>query len=272
MPDNAFDLAYLLKLPPKKAIAYFKAKDLALTWDWEDLWQAGHTRFFTVAKCMRMDVLQDIHDELLKAQEQGLPFQQFKKNLTPMLQAKGWWGYKFVSKPDGTLEKVLEGSPRRLETIYRTNMQSAFMAGRWKAFEENVKSRPYYQYVAVMDSKTRPAHRLLHGKVFRHDDIFWKTHWPPLDFRCRCRARALSEADIKERGLSVESGEGNIVWKDVVVSQKNGEVRPVAFYHDPTTDREIPTGPGFSYNPGMTDFKADLDKYSPDIKASLTRR
>ncbi|GAB4442534.1 MAG: hypothetical protein OHK0040_13580 [bacterium] len=126
---------------------------------------------------------------------------------------------------------------------------------------ENVDNRPYWQYVAVLDSKTRPAHRALHGKIFRYDDPFWNTHYPPLGFNCRCRVRALSQSDIDKKGLSVDSAEGRITWEDVLVSKKTGEYQSVAVYRDPATGMKIPTDVGWSYNPGQSAWFPDLDKY-----------
>jgi SPP1 gp7 family putative phage head morphogenesis protein len=171
-------------LPPEKAIEFLQKKGDALSWDWTDVWQEQHARAFTVAKCTRMDVLQDIRGELQKAIEGGLPFKEFKKNLTPMLKAKGWWGKQTITGPDGTEQKVQLGSPYRLRTIYQTNMQSALMAGRWQGHEETALDRPYLEYIAVLDSRTRPTHKALHGLVFRIDDPFWNTHYPPLDWNC----------------------------------------------------------------------------------------
>ena len=183
MPEP-IDLAYAIGLPPHEAIEYFEAKGYKITWNWYDLWEQAHAKAFTVAKVMRMDILMDIREMINKALKEGITFEQFKKELEPKLRAKGWWGVKFVSHPDGKVERIVEGTPWRLETIFRTNMQSAYMAGRYKAFMENVDDRPYWQYVAVLDRKTRPAHRALHGKVFRYDDPFWQTHFPPNGFNC----------------------------------------------------------------------------------------
>jgi len=130
---------------------------------------------------------------------------------------------------------------------------------------ENVDSRPYWQYVAVLDSRTRPAHKALHGMVFRYDDPFWQTHYPPLGFNCRCRVRALSKKDIDEKGLPVSSAEGKITWEDALVSKKTGEIKPVAVYKDPLTGMKIPTDVGFSYNPGEASWFPDLDKYPYDV-------
>jgi len=78
-------------------------------------------------------------------------------------------------------------------------------ARRRQQQEENIDSRPYWMYVAVIDPSTRPEHAALHGRVFRHDDAFWKTHYPPNGAGCRCRVRALTEAQVKTKGIVVES-------------------------------------------------------------------
>lgn len=74
--------------------------------------------------------------------------------------------------------------------------------------EENADSRPYWMYVAVIDPSTRPAHAAMHGRVFRYDDPTWQTHYPPLESGCRCRVRALTERQVHERGLLVETTTG----------------------------------------------------------------
>lgn len=268
MPDET-SLKYAIGLSPKKAIEYFKSKGYTFSWNWYDTWQEAHAKAFTVAKAMRMDILQDIRDMLQKALKEGITFKEFKKELEPRLKAKGWWGRVMVADETGATQVQL-GSPYRLKTIYQTNMQTAYMAGRYKMFMENVDSRPYWQYVAVMDRRTRPAHAALNGKVFRYDDPFWKTHYPPLGFNCRCRVEALSEQDIEREGLpkppKPEDTERRITWKDVLINKHTGELRQVAVYHDPTTGMKIATDPGWSYNPGLVSWFPDVWRWDQDLR------
>ena len=71
-------------------------------------------------------------------------------------------------------------------------MQVAYQTGRYKTQVDNIDNRPYGQYVAVLDSKTRPEHAQLHGLIFWHDAPFWNSFYPPNGWRCRCRVNALS--------------------------------------------------------------------------------
>jgi len=206
------DLSYAIGLPPEQAIKYFQAKGYQITWDWHEMWQEAHAKAFTVAKVSRLDLLQDIRGAVDKALVNGTTLADFRKELEPIMKAQGWWGRAPVTGAQ-------LGSPHRLETIFRTNLQTAYSAGRYKEAKENADDRPYWQYIAVMDIRTRPAHAALNGKIFRHDDVFWDTHHPPLGFRCRCRTRAFTEKDIAKKGLKVLSGEGDMVTKTVEVGR-----------------------------------------------------
>ncbi|MDI9559691.1 MAG: phage minor head protein [Pseudomonadota bacterium] len=251
------DLSYAIGLPPEKAIEYFASKGLKTTLDWQSLWQESHIKAFTIAGAAKLDILQNVKDELDNALHKGIPLQEFKDSLIPRLQALGW------------LSSSPEKMPYRLENIYRTNMQTAFQAGRYREMMENVKDRPYWQYVAVMDSRTRPAHAALNNKIFRYDDPFWKSFYPPNGFQCRCRVRTFSEKDIEERNLTVESGKDNIVWEEKPIG--GGYTKPTAAYIDPKTGEKYFTDAGWSYNPGERFWEKDLRRYDKDIRAAFEK-
>lgn len=71
----------------------------------------------------------------------------------------------------------------QVDNIYRTNTSLAYGAGQMQKMIQVSDDFPYWKYSATMDSKTRPDHAALHGKIFRTGDF---TFWPPIGFRCRC--------------------------------------------------------------------------------------
>ena len=190
-------------LAPKDAVAYFRAKGAHLSWNWTDTETERHATSFTVAKVTSFDVLQAIHNEVDRAISQGRTFAQFKDALKPRLQELGWWGKKEVLDIDtGEITKAQLGSTRRLRTIFQANVQSAYMAGRYKRYRENVDHRPWWQYVAILDNRTREAHEALSGKVWHWDDPIWETIWPPNGFNCRCRVTALTNQELERKGIT----------------------------------------------------------------------
>ena len=181
------ELKLLFKLSPALAVRHFRKKGNTFTWDWYDIWQDAHQRSFTVAKVVNEKILNDIREAVDKALAEGKTFRDFQKELKPILQKRGWWGEQIVVDSNGVAEKVQLGSMYRLKTIYSVNMQTAYMSGRHKTQLDNVDNRPYWEYVAVLDSRTRPEHAQLNGMVFRYDDPFWHSFYPPNGWRCRCR-------------------------------------------------------------------------------------
>lgn len=251
MPNN-FDLSALFGLAPEKAIEYSRAKGYAITWSWKDLWQEAQARSFTVAKVMRNDILQDIRGALDDALKNGTTLREFEKTLTPVLQAKGWWGKtEHTDTLTGEVTTAQLGSPRRLKTIYQTNMQTAYMAGRYKSQVASADSHPYWQYVAVLDSRTRPAHRAMHGRVFKYDDGLWGAMYPPNGFNCRCRVSAMSAAEVESEGYMPESSDGRLI--DHEIPLKDGTTATVKALRIKVDGQDKLFAPdaGWSYNPAQ---------------------
>lgn len=222
-------------LPPDEALQWFRSKGYQLTEGWQDMWQEEHAKAFTVAKATQLDVLADIRQAVDDALSQGLPLAQFKKQLTPVLQKKGWWGEK--EDPE-TGEVVQLGSARRLRTIYETNLRMAHAAGRWERIERTAQTRPYLRYVAILDGRERDEHRKWHGTILPWDHPWWKTHNPPNGWGCRCKIMQLSERDLERYGLKV--------------SAKAPPSPMVQFERKDGARIFVPKGvsPGFAYNPG----------------------
>lgn len=265
MPKKPVDLFFAFRREPEAAVKYFQSKGRVLTGDWHEMLGEAHARAFTVAQVAKMDILQDIRGAVDQAISDGQTFREFRKNLEPTLKKKGWWGKeKRIDKKTGKERTVQLGSPRRLETIYRTNLRTSYAAGREEHFQRNKKQRPHGQYVAILDPKTRDEHRRLHKKTFPLDDPFWDSFTPPLGFNCRCRKRALSEAAVKRRGIKVLSSEGRMVREDRLVSESTGELRKVNGYRLPGGRKVFPQV-GFDNNPWKAAWQPDLDKYDYDI-------
>ena len=123
------------------------------------------------------------------------------------LRKAGWWGAETRTRPDGSTYEVLLGSPYRVRTILRTNIQTAYSAGRYRRQRETIAALPYWRYSAVLDARTRPSHREMDGVVYRADHPIWRRIYPPNGFNCRCSIRALTEREVRARGLNVLKGE-----------------------------------------------------------------
>lgn len=276
-PVTPAELAALMNQPPESAVKFFEAKGLALTWNWHDQWQDAHSRAFTVAKLARLDILQDIRDGINQALAAGDTEAWFQKRMGALLQQKGWWGKKIVVGADGQAEVVQEGSPRRLSTIYRTNLQSAYMAGRWKQFAAEAKEAPYVQYIAVMDGRTRPSHARFNGKVFRFDSPVWQVIAPPNGFNCRCRIRNLDAREMRKLGLKAEK-DARIEYQqhDPLVDARTGKwdgdtaVQRGVSIPDARYESGLQTlwaDRGWDYNPG----EAALKPFIPPPLSNLPR-
>ena len=262
---------FLLGLDPQKAIAFLKSKGALLTHlDEKGLMESARAKAARIANLSSLEMTKDIYRSLVDAQAQGLPFGEWKKGIFEHFKKKGWIaGYdkEYVLADPKTGEYF--GTPRRLETIYRTNMQAAYSAQRYVEMRDNADNRPYWQYSAVNDDRTRPSHSAMHGLVYRYDDPFWATFYPPNGFNCRCSVIALAERDIKRRNLVVGDSTERLVDYERKINATETEKTTAFKLSD---DKWVITDRGFDYNVGRTVYKPNLDLYPESLAHQFAKR
>lgn len=244
------ELNALFNLPPEDAISYLEKKGFKIGWDWHETLDDAHSKAFTVAKVARMDLLQDIRQSLITAMEKGQTLEQWKASIMPVLQDKGWWGKKTVINPEGREQDVQLGSPRRLRTIYDTNMQSAFAAGRYKAMMAGSETRPYWEWRHITISNPRKQHVALDGRLFRFDDPFWGVAYPPSEWGCKCRVIARSAREVEGKEILSSDGYESAIYERVGKDRNTGGdviVKRTQF-DIPTKDGNLSFAPAAGFN------------------------
>ena len=271
MPNaSSVDLGHALTLKPNQAIEYFRSKGFKITWNWWETWQEAHDKGFTVAKMARFDLLAQTRRIVDRTLAEGKSLQKGAQELEAALRKAGWWGKQTVVDEQGQAQRVQLGSRRRIRTILRTNISTAYAAGRYRRQKKTASDRPYWQYLAVRDGSTRASHRALHGRIFPADDPIWSSIYPPNGFHCRCRVRSLSQRQVQARGLKViEKTRLQEVQQDVGLDKRTGEViqRPGkrVSWKEGRKRRAFTPDPGWSYNPGKTSFTRPVSPVSSAV-------
>jgi len=161
--------------------------------DFEALSEAERGRAFTVAAAEQLTIVQALHDEIARSLETGEPFEVFAKRIKQRL--RDTWG---------------KASSARLETVYRTNVQTAYGVGRWYQQQdaEITSVRPFMLFDGVEDSRQSEICQQRNGIVKRHDDPYVAANWPPLHQRCRSQWQSISLRRAEALGLTPIGDEG----------------------------------------------------------------
>lgn len=212
---------------PEAAIAFWQARAAMTRKEAKALEQGARYRAFYVTGLAQHDMVETVKNAIGAALESGETLASFKERIGGVIEAAGWKGH-------------------RVDNIFRTNMQTAYAAGRYAKMQAVKDTRPYWQYITVEDKRRRPSHAVLHGLVFPADHEFWASNYPPNGFRCRCAVRTLSDRQMKREGLTPQT-----------------EIPRDMLYTDPITGMEYHVAmpgadKGFANNPGK-DWMAGLD-------------
>lgn len=171
-------------LPYAEAVEYLKKRDVIKKVDYDKLSDKMRFRAFTASRINDGKLLERLNAEMLSNVRDG----------------KGLKDFLSLTKTD-ILDKVGMGPNQGWywETVYRTNVQTAYNVGRAMGFEED---KPLaLELVIIDDLRTSDICRQYAGKRFilPYDHPFWQTHWPPFHFNCRTTVRAIyDESEIPE--------------------------------------------------------------------------
>ncbi len=227
-------------LPPKDALKFWAAKKVVSPDTFYDLAGSARARAFTVSGMARLDQIQAVYDSLQDALETGQSFEAWKREILPKIP-KGW-----------------KNQPFRVSNIFRTNVQTAYQTGRYKQMMDVTEDRPWWQYSAVRDRRTRKVHAAMHGIVRRFDDAFWIDFYPPNGFSCRCTVKTLSDGQMKRKGLKKETGVPDyVIYTNPETGMKEALVpRPDEY---------------FSGNAAKEFWEPDFKKYAPVLAAKTKK-
>lgn len=224
----------------EEAVDYFKERVPVTSSQFYKIAEEYRSLAFTVSGYTSAQILKRFYDELLAALEEGNTLQEFRANMNDFLESEGYEGV----------------TPLQADNIFRTNIQTAYNVGHYEQMSDPAvkQLRPYWEYDAVQDTHTRRSHLAMDGRVFPADSPVWDTWFPPNGFRCRCTVRSLSERQVKQRGLKVET-----------------EVPKAATLSDGRFVNIMPD-PMFATNPAKVRFEPNLKDYPVPLKKAYEKR
>ena len=225
---------------PEAAIAYWKSLSLMTAKQARELDAGARARAYYVSCLKEMDEIALVHTAIGEALETGSTFDVFRERIARL------------------------GLPDHLmKTIFTTNLQTAYAAGRYAKMQAVKKTRPYWRYLTIGDNRVRPSHAVLSGMVFPADHAFWSENYPPNGYRCRCGVQTLSERQVKREKLTVQKKmPGDMMWTDPKTGMEYHVARPGA-------DDGFRNNPGKDWFAGLHPEEVDFDAGEDMVKSAL---
>lgn len=228
MPVSSPDLNVGFGTPFQAQIDFLRQKLRLPTERWDDIQRSAHDRAFVVAGAAKADLLNDLHQAVIRSATDGAGLRAFQKDFKDIVAKHGWTGW--------TGEGTKEGEAWRTRVIFSNNMSTSYAAGRYKQMTdpEVLKLHPYWRYIhsdGVLHP--RPMHLSWHGLTLPADHPFWQTHYAPNGWMCHCRITSVTR---KEGEASARAGLGEppAGWDKI----------------DPKTGAQVGIDKGFDYTPG----------------------
>jgi SPP1 gp7 family putative phage head morphogenesis protein len=196
------------------------------TWDAMQVEERAHA--FTVAEVARTNVLQSVLDAIDKAVEKGTAITDFRAEVADKLIDQ--WGGEI---------------PGRVETIFRTNIQTAYAEGRHAINSAPAvkEARPYWRYDDTDNDRECDECHECHGTVLAADDPAWSKMYPPLHHQCECTVTALTPEEAQDEGIDEEGP-------------------------------DVEADEGFGHEPSSigSDWAPDLTNIDPELRSALEAR
>lgn len=204
--DGSFSATPFLALPFQEAIDDFLARGIVTPEQFRQMDAAARTRAFTAAGFATDTLREQAYEAVLAALRDGTTLREFAAQLRSGEASLG----------------VTPADPAYVETVFRTNVATAYGAGRIQQMQAPavLQARPFVEYRAIIDPRTTNVCRYLNGLIFdRRTDPGWDRFAPPNHYNCRStiavlstrnvdQSRVTSSADIDQRGQPLAPFDG----------------------------------------------------------------
>jgi SPP1 gp7 family putative phage head morphogenesis protein len=171
-------------LSPDEAYEYFGKRIPIPASVYSEMVSWAKARAFALADVESGTVLKAMQGHLLEAIDNGWTFDRFR--------------FSVLNDPkQQNSAPIREASTGYLETVFRTNLMSAYNEGTWQFYQDPdvADTITAYQYVGILDSRECELCASMDGQEFLADDPVWDTFWPPNHFNCRCKAVGVTKYD-----------------------------------------------------------------------------
>jgi len=176
-------------LPFDEAVSFMKSRIPTVKAEWKTLEPKLRFRAFTVARLAQCDYIDTARQVLHNAMATGKGVAETYKQLQ-------------------TQDNALRLRPGYWENVFRTNTQTAYVAGKLMQFRDIPP--PAWRLLVIDDSRTSEICRGLirdgaSGLVLASDHPFWTSYgYPPYHFQCRTGLQAVYKSQIED-GVQVEN-------------------------------------------------------------------
>ncbi len=163
------------RLAFQEALDAFLARRIVTPDAFAALTDDARARAFTATRMATQELIRRSRELIAQTLADGGTLADFERSLLSIA-------------PDSISLGITPDQPHYLETVYRTNVQAAYGAGRLRQIQhpDVVAARPYVEYRTAGDSRVRPSHAALRGVVFDQREEGWSDYAPPNGFNCRC--------------------------------------------------------------------------------------
>lgn len=189
LADDDFGFNASFGVPSKDALDYLKSQIPVSKDEYADLERKVQFRAFTVSKLAEADFVNKAKESLIDGIEHSKSFSEI------------WDEFKKIGSDAG-----VDISAGYFETVYRTNIQSAYNAGRLIRYKNN--QPPAWELLFMEDGNMSEICTALMnevgGKAIKSDDPFWSTvGFPPYHYNCRATFRAVYDYELNEGEIAL---------------------------------------------------------------------
>lgn len=134
-------------------------------------------RAFVVSGLEDLRMAKEIRDAIAEL-PRGAAWEDVKAQVAEKLEAGGF------SKA---------AADHRATLLLRHHGFAAYAQEQYRNLQEMKDVFPYWQYKTMGDEKVRSSHAALDGLILPADDPFWRDHYPPWEWNCRCQVVGVTE-------------------------------------------------------------------------------